>query len=226
MITYHKDLIQGTDEWIKLRCGILTASEMDLIITPKQLKFSTGEKMRTHLYELAAQRVNNFVELSYISEDMLKGMENEEIARDLYNWNYSPVETCGFITNSSFGFTIGYSPDGIVGDDGLIEIKSRRQKYQFETICADEVPIDYVLQLQTGLLVSGRKWVDFISYNAGMPMFVKRVLPDEKIQSAILEAATEFHNQLGETVKKYADNVERLKLIKTERTEKKEEITV
>jgi len=77
--------------------------------------------------------------------------------------------------------------DGLVGKDGLIEIKSRIQKHQIKTIIDDEVPLEYMLQIQTGLIVSERKWCDFISYSNGMPMFVKRVYPIVEMQNKILE---------------------------------------
>lgn len=110
----------------------------------------------------------------------------------------------GFVTNDQWGFTLGYSPDGLVGDDGLIECKSRKQKYQMETIMTDTVPEEYVIQLQTGLLVTERKWIDYISYCGGMPMYVRRVVPDEKIQAAIVAAATIFHQKLEKIINTYA----------------------
>ena len=119
-IKYHTDLIQGSDEWLQARCGLLTASEMKLIVTPT-LKIANNDKERSHLYELLAQRITQYVEPHYISDDMLRGHEDEVDARILYNDNYAPVTDMGFITNSKWGFTIGYSPDGLVGDDGLIE---------------------------------------------------------------------------------------------------------
>jgi hypothetical protein len=159
-ITYHPDLIQGSDEWLAARCGILTASEMKLIITPT-LKIASNEKERSHLYELMAQRITKYVEPHYVSDDMLRGQDDEIEARMLYSKHYSPVEEMGFITNDRWGFTIGYSPDGLVGNDGLIECKSRRQKFQVETIVESAPPVDFMLQVHTGLLVSERDWLDF-----------------------------------------------------------------
>lgn len=205
-VTYHADLIQGSEEWHAARCGLLTASEMKLIITPT-LKIASNDKERQHLYELLAQRITNYVEPHYVSDDMLRGHEEEVDAKIAYAANYDPVEETGFITNDSFGFTLGYSPDGLVGDDGLIECKSRRQKYQIETIveyvAEDEIHPDFILQAQTGLLVSERKWLDFISYSGGLPMTTTRVFPDAKIQAAIIESATSFEARLAAKLKKY-----------------------
>lgn len=194
-ITYHKDLIQGSDEWIAARAGLLTASEMRLILTPT-LKAASNDKERAHLYELLAQRITGYVEPSYISDDMLRGINDESEAAAIYAEKYAPVTETGFITNDSFGFTIGYSPDRLVGKNGLIEAKSRKQKYQIETIVSGEVPQDYVIQCQTGLLVSEREWLDFISFSGGLPMLTIRVFPDPVIQAAIVVAATAFETRL------------------------------
>ena len=162
-ITYHPAMIQGSEEWIAARCGMLTASEMGRIITPSTLKPARNDKASSHLYELLAQRITGHVEPHYISDDMLRGQEDEIVARQLYAEHFAPVQDCGFVTNNEWGFTLGYSPDGLVGDDGLIECKSRRQKFQVETIISAEVPQEYRIQIQTALLVTDRQWCDFVS---------------------------------------------------------------
>lgn len=202
MIKYHPDLIQGGDEWLAARCGLLTASEMHLILTPT-LKIASNDKERAHLYELLAQRITGYVEPHYISDDMLRGQEDEITAKILYNDTYAPVEEVGFVTNDQWGFTIGYSPDGLVGDEGLLECKSRRQKFQVATIAIGEVPDEYDLQIQTGLLVTGRQWLDFVSYSGGLPMVTIRVLPDLEIQDAIIAAAKSFEAKLAEKLDLY-----------------------
>lgn len=195
-ITYHRDLIQGSDEWAAARCGLLTASEMKLIITPT-LKVASNDKERAHLYELLAQRITRYVEPQYVSDDMLRGQVDEIEARALYAQHYAPVEEVGFITNDEWGFTIGYSPDGLVGNDGLIECKSRRQRFQIETVIRQTVPEEYMLQLQTGMLVTGRLWCDFVSYSGGLPMITQRIHADDVVQDAIIEAATAFEERLA-----------------------------
>ena len=87
------------------------------------------------------------------------------------------------------------------------------------TILAAQMPEDFMLQVQTGFLVSERKWCDFVSFSAGLPMFTKRVFPDEEVQAAILTAAAKFHERLNE---EYEKIVERMgdpdyRLIPTER---------
>ncbi len=219
MITIYRDLIQGSDEWKAARCGLLTASEMDLVVTAKQLKAVNNDKVRSHLYELAAQRVTEYVEPSYVNDDMLRGLDIEQHVRELYSEHYGEVEEVGFVTNDRWGFVLGASPDGLVGDSGEIQVKGPRQKTQLATIVANEMPGDHLIQVQTGLLVTERKWCDFISYCGGMPMVTIRVHADLEVQAAIVEAATTFHEKLDAIVERYysrlADKGSRL--VKTER---------
>lgn len=205
-ITYFPELYQGSDEWIEARRGLLTASEMSLIITPT-LKVASNEKTRQHLYELLAQRISGYVEPRYVGDDQLRGHDDEIRARDAYAKHYAPVREMGFMVNRRHGVAIGYSPDGLVGDDGLIECKSRRQKYQVQTIveCVDgqSAPADYMLQVQTALLVSERNWCDLVSYSGGLPMATYRVLPDPEVQAAIIVAAQTFEAELQAKMDRY-----------------------
>lgn len=208
-VTYHPNLIQGSEEWHAARCGLLTASEMKLILTPT-LKIASNAKERQHLWELAAQRISNYVEPQYVSDAMLRGHDDEIEACDVYAKHIAPVEMCGFVTNDKWGFTIGCSPDRLVGAEGLIEAKSRCQKYQVQTICenvwngkGETIPEDYVLQVQTELLVTERKWCDFISYSGGLHMAVIRVFPNAEVQDAIVDAAAKFEARINEVVSDY-----------------------
>jgi hypothetical protein len=203
---YHPHVIQGSDEWLAMRCGLLTASEMARIITPSTLKLAGNDKAVAHMWELLAQRVTNFVEPQYVSDDMLRGQVDEIDARALYAKHYAPVEECGFVTCDFDGVTVGYSPDGLVGADGLIECKSRRQRFQVATIATWEVPPEYMLQVQTGLLVTQRQWLDFVSYSGGLPMAVIRAYPDAKTHAAIIEAARRFESQMTELRAAYDRN--------------------
>lgn len=221
MIRVFEEMIQGTEEWFAARCGLLTASEMHLIVTPT-LKAASNEKERIHLYELLAQRITGYVEPAYVSDAMLRGQEDEIDASALYDKTYAPVTRVGFITNDKWGFTLGYSPDGLVGDDGLLECKSRSQKYQIRTI-VDYVPEetidpDFMIQVQTGLLVSERNWCDLVSYCGGLPMATVRVFPDAKIQAAIIEAASAFESRLANKLATFnAISQSNARLIPTER---------
>lgn len=226
MIKYFPSLIQGSEEWRAARCGLLTASEMKLILTPT-LKVASNEKERSHLYELLAQRITKYVEPSYIGDDMLRGFDDEILARELYTEHYAPVREMGFITNDEFGFTLGCSPDGLVGDDGMVESKSRRQKYQMETIVEnfleETIPQEYILQVQTELLVTKRQWCDFLSYCGGLHMIAIRVYPIDAVQEAIINAAGAFEKRLAMKMDRYAEAlVSKARILKTERRETQE----
>jgi predicted phage-related endonuclease len=221
-ITHHPDVIQGSDDWLAMRCGRLTASEMRKIITPT-LKVANNNDTRVHAFELAFQRLTKFVEPQYVSDSMLRGQEDEILARAAYEQHFAPVTETGFITNDKWGFVIGYSPDWLVGEDGLIECKSRCGKYQVQTIAGNAVPEEYEIQLQTALLVSEREWIDFVSYCGGLPMFVKRVEPDPEVQAAIVAAATAFEERVADIEREYRSTLAAMpKLIPTERREAEE----
>ena len=209
MIKYHNDINQNTQEWFSLRCGVVTASVVKCLLTSK-LEIAENDTVRNMAYEFAAQKEMRHVEPSPQTYQMTRGHLEEELARDVYSSNYSEVTQCGFITIDTHGVTIGYSPDGLVGSDGLIEIKSRIQKYQVKTIICDFVPDEYMLQIQTGLLVTDRRWCDFVSYSNGMPLYVKRVYPDICLHGIIINAIKSFYDRVEEIQEKYKKNASRL----------------
>lgn len=219
-VVYHSDLIQGSEEWHRARCGLITASEVKLLLTPT-LKVANNDKSRAHIWELAAQRITGYVEPSYISDAMLRGHEDEILARALYAEKYAPVEEVGFVTNDAWGFTLGCSPDGLVGSEGMIECKSRAQKYQVQTIVEHwrdgTVPDDYILQVQTGMLVTGRKWCDLISYSGGLPMIPMRVDASPEMQDAIIAACERAEAAITEAMKDFAEAVSARGYAATER---------
>jgi len=224
-ITYHRGIIQGSDEWHALRCGLITASEVKLLLTPT-LKRANSDKSRAHVWELAAQRITRHVELSYISDDMIRGHEDEFHARQLYSERIAPVEEVGFVTNDSFGFVLGCSPDGLVGSDGMIEAKSRRQKYQIQTIVENwrdgVVPDEYTLQVHTGMLVCDRAWCDLASYSGGLPMATIRVHRNEEICAAIVDACRAAEDSIAKVMDDYYAAVEARGYIPTKRRDRQE----
>lgn len=159
---------------------------------------------------LAAERITGWTEPTYTSDDMWRGVESEPIARDLYSEHFALARQIGFMIREEAGWKLGYSPDGLVGEDGLIEIKAPRSKKQLATILADKVPAEHLPQCQAGLLVSGRKWLDFVSYNGGMPLFVKRVFPDTRWFDAITAAAEQFEEAVAQMVATYNTAIEEL----------------
>lgn len=221
-IVYHKLMIQGSEEWAAARCGLPTASEMKLLVTPATLKPASNDKERAHMWELLAQRITKYVEPRWIGDDMLRGQDDEITALDVYEKTYGAIQRVGFVTNDKWGFTIGYSPDALVGDDGQVECKSRKQSLQIQTIVdfvsEDAIDPDFRIQVQTGLLVTERAWCDLVSYCGGLPMATVRVYPDEKIQHAIVMAAAAFEARLDNAHARFKTVLEsRARLIPTER---------
>lgn len=202
-LTELPDLVQGTDEWHAQRRGLVTASVVGQLITGKTLAPASNDVSRGLTAVLVAERITGYTEPTYMSDDMLRGVEDEPRAIDVYSEHYAPVTTTGFMVEDKWGFRIGYSPDGLVGTAGLVEVKSRRQKKQLTTILADEVPAENMAQLQCGLLVSGRDWCDYISYCGGMPLYVKRVEPDARWFNAIVAAVQAFEDNAAAMVAAY-----------------------
>ena len=200
------EIEQGTDEWLAARCGIVTASVVGQLITPKTVKPAANDTSRALIATLVAERITGYVEPIQPNRDMERGTLSEPFARDIYADNYAPaasVSEVGFMVRDDWGFRLGYSPDGLVGEDGLIEIKSRRQKKHLATILADEVPLENLAQCQAGLLVSGREWLDYVSFCSGMPLYTKRIKPDPKWQAAILEAVAAFEEASAAMIADY-----------------------
>ena len=199
----YENLQQGTPEWLAARCGIVTASVVGQLITPKTVKPAANDYSRALAVTLTAERITGHVEPIHENQDMLRGTLDEPFARDKYAEHFAPVEEIGFMVRDDWGFRLGYSPDGLVGDDGLIEIKSRRQKKHLATILADEVPLENMAQCQAGLLVSGREWLDYVSFCSGMPLYVKRIHPIPAWQKAITDAVAAFEAASAEMLSRY-----------------------
>lgn len=194
-MTLHElpDLIQGTPDWHDQRRGLVTASVVGQLLTASTVKPSSNDYSRALTATLVAERITGYTEPTYMNDDMMRGVMDEPRAIEAYEHHYKrPVTTTGFMVRDDWGFRIGYSPDGLVNRDGLVEVKSRRQKKQLQTILSDQVPIENMAQLQCGLLVSGRDWIDYVSYSGGMPLWVKRVLPDLRWHEAIVAAVKAF----------------------------------
>ena len=202
--TYHHDIEQGTDEWHALRRGKITASAVGRLITATG-KPAANDTSRAQLLQLLAERITGESEASFYGDDMARGHLLEPLARDLYAKHHSPVNECGFVTRTfDSGLVLGYSPDGLVGNDGLIEIKSPRQKNHLKAMLADKVPAEYVPQVQLGLAVTGRAWCDFISYAPGLPLFVRRCVPDPTVIAQLIAAAEAAELELKRLMELYS----------------------
>lgn len=201
-LTIYPELEQGSPEWIAARCGILTASVIGKLITPT-LKVADNDTSRGLTLTLAAERITGHVEYVHPSFEMMRGTDDEPFAREVYANHYAPVEEVGFITVERDEYKIGYSPDGLVGDEGLIEIKSRNPRVQLATIFADKVPAANLAQIHAGLFITGRAWLDYVSFSAGLPLYVKRVYPDAYWDDTIHDAAITFERNVTKIITDY-----------------------
>lgn len=188
MIKYH-NIEQCSDEWFELRKRKLTGSNATAI-------GANGAGLKTYCKEIVIDLVRITEKDSFINADIERGNELESIGVSAYELeNNVTVKSVGFITNDEFE-NVGVSPDGLVGTDGGVEIKARNDQKHLSLILGEtkEIPIN---QIQMCLLVTGRKWWDFISVNTNFdkPIFVKRIYPDLKYFDK-LKAGFETGNKL------------------------------
>lgn len=194
------DIEQGTPEWLALRLGIITASELDCLLVSGKHPTGFGVAAFTYMDQLIGERITEeAAELPFQTKATIRGHEQEGVAQSLYEAREEVgIQKVGIILNHG----IGYSPDGLVGSDGLIEIKTKLPKFQVGVILAGEIPKEHIAQCQGGLWASDREWIDFISYWPGMPLFVKRAHRDEAMIRKIAERVKSFYEIMDERMNK------------------------
>ena len=173
------------------------------------LSIAMTDTARAAILRLAAERISAHVEETFTTWDMQRGHDDEPKARDEYEQRHDvTVDEIGFMTREVDGVTIGYSPDGLVADDGLIECKSRRQATQLAHWITEpgvQVPPENMAQLQTGLLVSGRDWIDYLGFAEGWPTLEIRVYPDAQWASVIVASAKYAEAEIQRITTTYAE---------------------
>lgn len=190
------DCEQGSPEWFASRLGIPTASEFDTVMA-RGKGGGESKTRRTYLLKLAGERLTGAPMDSYTNAHMQRGQEMEAEARNLYEMMQDvEPERVGFVRNGA----AGASPDSLVGMHGLLEIKTKLAHIQLDVILSDEVPSEHKAQLQGQLWVTGRQWVDFVSYWPGLPPFVKRVFRDEDYIKRISAEVAAFNLDLEEII--------------------------
>ena len=187
------DCKQGSPEWFNVRAGIPTASEFGRLLTPKKLQFSEAGS-RSYACELIAARLMGGapegVE-SYGTRAMQYGTDTEPEARAFYTLDRdTDVEQVGFCLSDDG--LIGCSPDGLVGDDGGLELKCPLMKTHISYLIDGGLPDAYKAQVHGSMIVTGRSWWDFMSYAYGAPPLLVRVEPDD-YTDALREAIEAFH---------------------------------
>ena len=188
------ELEQDTPEWHDARLGIVTMSRLkDLLVNGKG-PGGFGAGAISYMHELIGERMTGEPSDAFQgNRHTERGHEMEPVARDLYRQaTGNESREVGIVLNHG----AGYSPDGLIGEDGALEIKSKLPKLQVEVLLADEIPKDHIAQCQGGLWVSEREWIDFVSYWPGMPLFVKRAYRDEKMIRTIAERVDAFYEEM------------------------------
>ncbi|WP_062077756.1 lambda exonuclease family protein [Demequina globuliformis] len=205
-LTTYPELEQRSLEWFDARRGIVTASAVGSLLTTT-LKVADNETSRSYLRTLVAERITGRIIETRQTDAMLTGILDEPIARDIYREHFNPVREFGFfVRDLGNGAKLGYSPDGLVGGDGLVEIKSATTTPKTQIARALGAPVEhaYMAQMQAGMLVTGRKWCDFVSYSGGMPLHVKRIEADPDWHGAILAAVDTFEERAQEMERAYS----------------------
>jgi len=188
---------QGTPEWHQLRLGKVTASRVADILA--KTKTGPSASRQNYLIELALQRTTGIIQESYSNAAMEWGTQTEPQARVAYEVTTNNfVDQLAFVDHPSIDW-FGCSPDGLVSDRGLVEIKCRNSAGHWETIKLDEIPKKYWIQMQAQLTCTGREWNDYVSFDPRMPersqLYIKRVFRDEEF---IKEMEFEVKNFLAE----------------------------
>ena len=203
-LTIFETLEQSSQEWLQARAGILTASTVGRLITPRTVKPSANDSARGLYATLIAERITGHVEPVSPSRMMARGTLLEPEARRIYaEQTGQDVDEVGFARLDTDTYTLGSSPDGLVGETGGIEIKSPSAKVHVATVLSGAIPDYNRAQVQAFLHVTGRAWCDFISYLPGEPLFIVRDFPDEMWQQAIVSAAEQFEETARRAVARY-----------------------
>jgi hypothetical protein len=183
---------QGSEEWFAVRRGIVTASEFATVLAQGR-GGGDSKTRRTYMLKLMGERLTGDPMYHYQNDHMERGHVQEPDARNMYAF-VSDVEPkpVGFIRNGS----VGCSPDSLIGDDGMLEIKTKLAHLQLDVLLGGTVPTEHVAQIQGQLWVAEREWCDFVSYCPKLPLFTQRVSRDEEFIARLKKAVDLFEREM------------------------------
>jgi len=200
---------QGTEEWRLARCGKVTASRVADIMAKTKSGYSTSRA--NYMAELICERLTGVPTEGFVSGAMQHGIATEPMAREAYEGALGElvIET-GFVPHFAIPMA-GASPDGLVGDSGLVEIKCPITATHIETLLGQSPPGKYVTQMQWQMACTGRKWCDFVSFDPRMPdemkLFIKRVDRDNaliaELEQEVMKFISELDNKIAQLKEKY-----------------------
>ena len=195
-------IIQGSDEWFATRCGKVTASRVADVIA--KTKSGWGASRKNYMAQLIAERLTNTVADSFSNAAMQWGTDTEPKARVAYEFlTGEAVKEIGFVDHPTIPMT-GASPDGLVGIEGMVEVKCPLTATHIDTLLSQKVPTKYDTQMQWQMACANRNWCDFMSFDPRMPehlnSWIHRVERDDERIKELEEMVAEFLVELGDKV--------------------------
>ena len=195
---------QRSTEWFTVRLGKVTASRVADVIAKTKTGYSTSRD--NYMAQLVCERMTGTQGESYNNAAMQWGTDQEPLARAAYEAAKDVlVDEVGFVIHPTIS-NAGASPDGLVGDDGLIEIKCPNTATHIDTLLSDKVPSKYNTQMQWQMVCTGRKWCDFVSFDPRMPeglqLFIQRVDFDAEYVKMLEAEITGFLGELETKIEK------------------------
>jgi putative phage-type endonuclease len=194
-----QDIVQGSPEWFAARAGRVTASKISTVMAKGKAGAMSATR-KTYMGELLAERFTGKCVEGFKSGPMDHGNTTEPQARAQYTMRTGRmVKEVGFIPHPS-GLFAGASPDGLVGDDGMLEIKCPNTMTHIDTLDGAGIARPYLLQMHWQMICAGRKWVDFISYDPRLPehraFHMRRVPADTRLSAEITSEVRAFITEL------------------------------
>lgn len=193
---------QRTEDWYNIRKGKMTASNAETII-------ANGKGLETYIYNLMAEYYSSAEKENYINADMQRGIDLEPEARlEFEFYTDLDVQEVGFIEYNDF---IGVSPDGLIGDDGLIEIKCPNDSIYFKLLLSNNIKPEYIAQMQMQMYVTNRQYCYFVSYNPNFEksLYIKKINRDEEMIDKLkkgLERGTQLIKEIKKNFRKVGTN--------------------
>lgn len=191
-------MIQGSPEWFSARLGKATASRISDVVAKTKSGF--GASRSNYMMELLCERLTGTQMEKFTNAAMAWGTEKEPEARDAYAWRADvEVIQIGFVNHQTIPMS-GASPDGLIDNDGLLELKCPNTATHVETLLNGTIPAKYITQMQWQMACTDRSWCDFVSYDPRMPdhmrLFVKRITRDDKLIAELETLVSEFLSEL------------------------------
>ena len=206
------DLVQGSDEWLTMRLGKVTASRVSDVIAKTKSGYSASRA--NYMAELIAERLTGEAAPRFTNAAMEWGTATEGEARNAYSFMCNvDVTQIGFVHHPDIGMA-GASPDGLVGDAGLLEIKCPNTSTHIDVFMADAAPSKYIPQMQWQMACTGRQWCDFVSYDPRMPahlrLYKRRVDRDDAMIASLEKEVLAFLDELDNKITALNATAERL----------------